>query len=82
MVCQMHGFAAPQVKEKAHRVVLEELVAPALIRLKHLVEDDSTPVRDVFLLWWAFRKRRVAKSLPTTRCGPSQSCPPTNPLAP
>jgi len=43
MVCRIHGGAAPQVKEKAHRVVLEELVGPALIRLKHLVEDDSTP---------------------------------------
>jgi hypothetical protein len=43
MVCRMHGGAAPQVKEKAHRIVLEELVGPALVRLKRLVEDDTTP---------------------------------------
>ena len=43
MVCRMHGGSSPQVKEKAHRLVLEELVGPALVRLKQLVEDDSTP---------------------------------------
>jgi len=43
MVCRMHGGAAPQVKEKAHRVVLEELVGPALMTLRNLIEDDATP---------------------------------------
>ena len=43
MVCRMHGGSSPQVKEKAHRVVLEELVGPALMTLRDLIEDDSTP---------------------------------------
>jgi predicted nucleic acid-binding protein len=38
----MHGGAAPQVKEAADRVLLEQLIAPALIRLKELVENPET----------------------------------------
>ena len=41
-VCKYHGGSAPQVKETAARVILEELVGPALARLKQLVEDDDT----------------------------------------
>ncbi len=43
MVCRMHGGSSPQVKEKAHRVVLEELVGPALMTLRGLIEDEATP---------------------------------------
>ncbi len=39
LVCRMHGGDAPQVKAAADRVTLEELVGPALARLKDLVED-------------------------------------------
>lgn len=42
-VCRMHGGAAPQVREKAARVVLEELVGPALATLRDLIESDATP---------------------------------------
>ena len=41
-VCRMHGGSAPQVKEVAARVKLEELIGPSLARLKQLVEDDDT----------------------------------------
>ena len=43
MVCRMHGGSSPQVREKAHRVVLEELVGPALMTLRGLIEDEATP---------------------------------------
>ncbi|MFB3098812.1 MAG: hypothetical protein ACE1ZX_02090 [Acidimicrobiia bacterium] len=39
----MHGGSSPQVREKAHRVVLEELVGPALMTLRGLIEDEATP---------------------------------------
>ena len=43
MVCRMHGGSSPQVREKAHHVVLEELVGPALMTLRGLIEDEATP---------------------------------------
>ena len=42
-VCRMHGGSAPQVKEAAARVKLEELIGPSLARLKQLVDDDDVP---------------------------------------
>lgn len=50
----MHGGKAPQVERANARRVLDELVGPALVQLRRLVEDDSIPanvklaaVRDV-----------------------------------
>ena len=40
-VCRMHGGSAPQGKEAAARVKLEELIGPSLARLKQLIEDDD-----------------------------------------
>jgi len=42
-VCRVHGGSAPQVKKAAARRVLEALVAPALIQLRKIVEDENTP---------------------------------------
>ena len=42
-VCRIHGGAAPQVQAAAARRVLDALVTPALIELRKLVEEESTP---------------------------------------
>ena len=43
MVCRMHGGSAPQTKAKAARVLLEELVGPALVEFKRMLEAPETP---------------------------------------
>ena len=45
LVCNKHGGSLPNVKAKAARVLLEELIDPALNRLTKLVEDDSLPAQ-------------------------------------
>ena len=42
-VCRYHGAGAPQVKAAAARRVLEELVDPALIALRDIVNDRTIP---------------------------------------
>ena len=42
-VCRYHGGAAPQVAAAAARRVLEALIAPALIQLREILEQDDTP---------------------------------------
>ncbi len=42
-VCHFHGGSAPQVAEKAATVRLTELVGPALMELKALLDDEDTP---------------------------------------
>ena len=42
-VCRYHGGAAPQVQMAAARRVLEALVAPALLQLRGILEDETTP---------------------------------------
>lgn len=42
-VCRMHGASAPQVKAKSARVMLEELIEPALLALKDIVQDVKQP---------------------------------------
>lgn len=45
-VCRMHGASAPQVKAKSARVMLEELIEPALLALRDIVQDVKQPVPD------------------------------------
>ena len=40
-VCKYHGAGAPQVKAAAARRVLEELVDPALVALRDIVNDRT-----------------------------------------
>ena len=42
-VCRMHGGAIPAVKAQSARQLLDQLVGPALAKLKSIVEDDQTP---------------------------------------
>jgi len=42
-VCNKHGGQLPNVKAKAARVLLEELVEPALIALRDIVTDKKQP---------------------------------------
>ena len=42
-VCNKHGGSAPQVKAKAARTLLEELVEPALLALRDIVQDMKQP---------------------------------------
>ncbi len=42
-VCRMHGGSAPQVKAKAARTLLEELIEPALMALRDIVQDVKQP---------------------------------------
>lgn len=39
----MHGASAPQAKAKSARVMLEELIHPALLALKDIVQDAKQP---------------------------------------
>ncbi len=42
-VCRMHGASAPQVAARSARVMLEELIEPALLALKDIIEDVKQP---------------------------------------
>ena len=42
-VCNKHGGSAPQVKAKSARVLLEELIEPALLALRDIVSDVKQP---------------------------------------
>ena len=42
-VCRKHGGSLPKVKAKAARVLLEELVGPALVEFKRMLEAPETP---------------------------------------
>lgn len=42
-VCNKHGGQLPNVKAKAHRTLLEELIEPALLRAMDMIRDDQTP---------------------------------------
>ncbi len=42
-VCRYHGGAAPQVKRIAARRELEQLLGPALTRLKGIIDNQKTP---------------------------------------
>ena len=42
-VCRMHGGSAPQVKAKAARVMLEELVDPVIVEWRELLKSAKTP---------------------------------------
>ncbi len=42
-VCRMHGASAPQVKAKTARTLLEELIEPALMALRDIVQDVKQP---------------------------------------
>lgn len=53
-VCANHGGKAPQTLAKSARVVLEEMVAPALVQMADIIRNPVTPpavklaaVRDV-----------------------------------
>ena len=39
----MHGGSAPHVKDKAHGVVLADLINPALLVLRDTLNDDKAP---------------------------------------
>ena len=39
----MHGGSAPQVKDKAHGVVLADVINPALLVLRDTLNDDRAP---------------------------------------
>jgi len=39
----MHGASAPQVKAKSARIMLEELIEPALLALGDIVQDIKQP---------------------------------------
>ena len=43
VVCRMHGASAPQVAARSARVMLEELIEPALLALRDIVEDAKQP---------------------------------------
>lgn len=42
-VCRSHGGSAPQVKKKAHEVVLNDLIGPAILKLSDLMNDPDVP---------------------------------------
>lgn len=42
-VCRVHGGAAPQVKERAHEVLLADLIGPALTTLRDPIQSPDTP---------------------------------------
>ncbi len=42
-VCRKHGGQLPEVKAKSARIMLEELIHPALLALKDIVEDAKQP---------------------------------------
>lgn len=42
-VCNSHGGQLPVVKAKAARLLLEELVEPALVALRDIVQDMKQP---------------------------------------
>ncbi len=42
-VCRKHGGQLPEVKAKSARIVLEELIHPALLALKDIVQDAKQP---------------------------------------
>ncbi len=42
-VCNAHGGQLPRVKAKAARTLLEELVEPALLALRDIVQDMKQP---------------------------------------
>ena len=44
MVCRMHGGSSPQAKEAAHRVVLADLLSPALLLLRDALTDGKVPM--------------------------------------
>ena len=42
-VCRKHGGSLPEVKAKSARIMLEELIHPALLALKDIIEDVKQP---------------------------------------
>jgi len=42
-VCKFHGGKAPQVLKASARNILEELVGPALAKMRQILEDKETP---------------------------------------
>ncbi len=42
-VCRKHGGQLPEVKAKSARIMLEELIHPALLALKDIVQDAKQP---------------------------------------
>ena len=41
--CKFHGSATKRSKAKAHRIQIEELIEPSLIKLKDMIEAKGTP---------------------------------------
>ena len=41
-MCRVHGGAAPQVKERAHEVLLADLIGPALMTLRDPIQSPDT----------------------------------------
>ncbi len=49
-VCRMHGGSAPQVKAKAARIRLEELVDPVIVEWRAILQSPKTPAAVKVLL--------------------------------